>query len=77
MIKQKKYTLYYYQSISSGLWYWRMLGPHKTKLFESSNGYTTKTGLLRAIKKVKVLDFDYVLVRTAGVPELKEDFILK
>lgn len=73
---KKRYTLYYYQSTSSGLWYWRMLGPGNKYLFTSEAGYDSKTQLLRSVKKMKVLNFDYVLVRTDGTPEVKEDLIL-
>ena len=74
---KKRYTLYYYQSMSSGLWYWRMLGPNKASIFSCETGYNSKTQLLMSVKKMKVLNFDYVLVRSDGTPELKEDLILK
>lgn len=74
---KRRYTLYYYQSSSTGLWYWRMLGPGKKFLFDGATGFETKTQLLMSVKRMKALNFEYILVRTDGRDEPKEDLILK
>lgn len=76
MVKQKTYTLYYFQSVSTGLWYWRVMNSNRV-LFSSQNGYTTEAGLRKAVKKIKALNFDYILIRTDGLEKPYEDLILK
>jgi hypothetical protein len=46
-------------------------------LFSSQNGYTTEAGLRKAVKKIKALNFDYILIRTDGLEKPYEDLILK
>lgn len=74
---KKRFTLYYYQSMTTGLWYWRMIGPGKKMIFDGAIGYDSKTKLLMAVKRMKALNFDYIIVRTDGLDEPKEDLILK
>jgi hypothetical protein len=74
---KKRFTLYYYQSMTTGLWYWRMLGPSKKMIFDGAQSYKTKTLLLSAVRRMKALDFDYILIKTDGLDEPKEDLILR
>lgn len=73
---KKRYTLYYYQSLTTGLWYWRMIGPGKKMLFDGGTGYNSKTHLLAAVKRMKCLNFEFIMSRTDGLEEPKEDLIL-
>jgi hypothetical protein len=77
MVAKKIYTLYYFRSVSSGLWYWRLIGPKQKVIAHSESGYSTSEGLRKAVKKMRFFDFDYILMRTSGQDELKEDLILK
>jgi uncharacterized protein YegP (UPF0339 family) len=68
---KKRYTLLFYQGEDSQ-WYWRMLASNKKVVADGSEGYSSKSNLLRAVKRLKCLNFDYILVRELVI-ETPED----
>lgn len=69
---KKKYTLLYYQG-ENELWYWRLLASNKKIIADGSEGYSSKSNIMRAVKKMKCLNFDYILVRELIVEEAPDD----
>lgn len=67
---KRRYRLQYYQSDNS-LWYWRLLSSNGKIVADGSEGYANKANLLRAVKKLKVFNLDYILI--TGVPEKQEE----
>lgn len=67
---KRRYRLQYYQSDNS-LWYWRILSSNGKIVADGSEGYANKANLLRAVKKLKVFNLDYILI--TGVPEKQEE----
>jgi uncharacterized protein YegP (UPF0339 family) len=65
---KKRYTLLYYKG-EDDLWYWRLLASNKRIIADGSEGYSSKSNILRAIKKIKCLDFEYILIRELVVEE--------
>lgn len=57
----------YYQG-QDNQWYWRLLASNKKIVADGSEGYSSKSNLLRAVKKLKCMNFEFILVR-----ELIED----
>ena len=45
---KKRYTLLFYQGEDSQ-WYWRMLASNKKVVADGSEGYSSKSNLLRAV----------------------------
>tara|TARA_R110000868_G_scaffold37331_1_gene132236 strand:+ start:9036 stop:9254 length:219 start_codon:yes stop_codon:yes gene_type:complete len=70
---KRKYKLQYYQS-DDALWYWRLLSSNGKIVADGSEGYANKANLLRAVKKLKVFNFDYILV--VGIPEKQDELEL-
>lgn len=62
----------YYQGEDSQ-WYWRLLASNKKVVADGSEGYSSKSNMLRAIKRLKCLNFDYILVRELIVKESSDD----
>lgn len=67
---KRRYRLQYYQSDNS-LWYWRLLSSNGKIVADGSEGYANTANLLRAVKKLKVFNLDYILI--IGVPEKQEE----
>jgi uncharacterized protein YegP (UPF0339 family) len=65
---KKRYTLLYYKG-EDDLWYWRLLASNKRIIADGSEGYSSKSNILRAIKKIKCFDFEYILIRELVVEE--------
>lgn len=59
---KKRYTLLYYQG-QDNQWYWRILASNKKIVADGSEGYSSKSNLLRAVKRLKCLNFEFILVK--------------
>lgn len=67
---KRKYRLQYYQA-GDAKWYWRLLSSNGKIIADGSEGYANKANLLRAVKKIKILNLEYLLV--TGLPEKQEE----
>ena len=67
---KRKYRLQYYQN-ENNQWYWRLLSSNGKIVADGAEGYASKPNLLRAVKKLKVFNLDYVLI--VGTPEVQEE----
>lgn len=72
---KKKYTLWYYEG-QDNQWYWRLLASNKKVIADGSEGYSSKSNVLRAVKKLKCFNFDYILIRELVVEEMPNKYFL-
>lgn len=59
---KKTYTLLYYIA-DNNLWYWKLFASGKKIIATGFIGYENKTNLLKSVKRMKVLNFEHILVR--------------
>lgn len=65
---KKRYTLLCYQSAEDLQWYWRLLASNKRIIADGSEGYASKSNLLRAVRRNKALNFEFITVREEVPP---------
>lgn len=57
---KRKYIIEYYKSKKDSLWYWRLLAPNKRVQADGAEGYESKSNVLRALKRNKVINLEFV-----------------
>ena len=57
-----------YQSAEDLQWYWRLLASNKRTIAEGVEPYSSKSNLLRAVRRNKALNFEFIMVREEITP---------